>query len=115
MKIRNSTIRLLGLLLLIALTVQVSGLTCVAEDLSFSAYGTQADYHSNEPASDGQDTAIPGDTGDLHQCSCHLSFTRISPATITSISSVVVTVTPLRQLFTKNISTSIFQPPQIVL
>ncbi len=114
MKIRNTTIRLLGLLLLVVFAVQTTGLTCVGEDLPFSAYGTQADYQSNA-ASNSHDAVNPGDAGDLHQCSCHLSFTRFSPDTVTSTLPVIVTTTPLRHLFTKNISTNIFQPPKNIL
>ncbi len=115
MKIRNSTIRLLGLLLLVVFVVQTTGLTCVGTDLPFSARGTQADYHSSKPASDGQSAAIPDDMGDLHQCSCHMSFTSILPVTITSILSNAVTVTPVHHLFAKNISTNVFQPPERIL
>ncbi len=114
MKIRNSTIRLLGLLFLVVFVVQTTGLTCVGDDLPLSAYGTSASYQS-DAASNTHDDVNPGDAGDLHQCSCHLSFTRISPATITSISSFAVTVTPLHHLSTKNISMNIFQPPENIL
>jgi len=111
--------RLISLLLFAVLAVQVSGFTCVGEDLPFSAYGTQAVYQSDGPAHDGHDgddTGPFGNYGDFDPCPCHLSFTRISPTAVTSFSSFVASLTPSRNhLFIKSISTTIFQPPKILL
>jgi len=97
MKICNSTIRLLGLLFLVVFVVQTTGLTCVGDDLPFSPYGSQAGYHQsgNGSASDAKGVVNSGGAGDLHQCSCHMSFTPTPPVTVTSI--------------------SIFQPPESIL
>lgn len=115
MNLSNGIIRLGSLLLLVVLVIQISGLTCVGEDLSSGISQLKAYNQSDGSATDAHDAADTDDTGDLYRCPCHLSFTHTTTIAVTAFSPFVVPLTPSNHLFTKNISKTIFQPPRIVL
>lgn len=116
MKILNSLIKSIGLLLLFIFILQVGGLTCANDIYAAGPSEVQGVYVVNAADYDrGSDAASTGDLLSECQCPCHLNFSHIEPATVTSFRRMESQVFYTTELSIRRFSREILQPPKILI
>ena len=116
MKIVNSLIKSIGLLLLVIFVLQVGGLTC-ANDV-YAAGPSVVQGESIVKAVDldgGVDTSSPTDLRYECQCPCHLSFSIIESATLSSCHRTESPLIHITRFSISSLSKDILQPPKVQL
>ncbi len=122
MRASKYIIRPVGLLFLVLLTVQLTGLTCIGERPSVAAdtlTAVEADHQQHDgylqTGGDGplSQAGHLDDGGDFDDCPCHLGFARPLPATVTTFLRLIAPVSVPAHPPVARISTVIFQPPKI--
>jgi len=141
MKTLNSLIKSIGFLLLFIFVLQVGGLTCANDIYATGLSGSQGAYavkaadleresdisatgHAGAQGSyiakavdfeRGTDTSSSGDLLSECQCPCHLNFSHIEPATVTSFRRTESQVSHMTELSIRSFSREILQPPKILI
>jgi len=103
------------LLLLIIFTFQVTGMTCVGEDVSPNAAAAQGECQLKAPCKDDGGTTHSSTVFDEHHCPCHLSFSQSPPETIASYQTIALLSVRTGVPSVKGISVGIFQPPRVLI
>jgi len=107
--------KVIGLVLLIVFTLQVSDLTCIGDSLSLNTPGTYGEnQHITAELNKGK-TAPPAVSLNQCQCPCHLSFTHAPSTEANSYRSICLSLLPAGEQALKEISTDIFQPPKVLI
>jgi hypothetical protein len=97
-------------LLFIVLTLQLSGITCIGEELV-----CLDSVHQENRLMKADGDKGPEPCRSIPHCPCHFSFTAGPPMVHELYSPIISSVIPSRRQTIKSIAYSIFQPPIAVL
>ena len=103
------------LLLLIIFTLQVTGMSCVGEDISLNANVGQGECQLKAPCKDDVGNTHSGALFDKYHCPCHLSFSQSPSETIAYYQTIELLSVRTGVPSIKGISVGIFQPPRVFI
>ncbi len=113
MRIFHCLIRLNLLFFFVLLSIELTGITCIADDaqLSLSAAGQhQGMEHLSTAAEDCEGASV---VSDLCQCPCHGSFFYSHRLHVSPLSHVLEELNRPEYHAIKDASPGLFQPPQV--
>lgn len=107
------------MLLLLTMSIQLSGLDCVADEVPINTEVIQLEYlqTSLPEAIPDSDKNFPDSShdNDEHLCPCHLTFTESLTLGLTSFNDIATLVILPEPSLVENIPNSFFQPPKNIL
>jgi len=103
------------LFLLVIFTLQVTGMTCVGEDISSNAAAAQDECQLKAPCTDCGSSTHSTAIFDEYHCPCHLSFSQPPSETIVSYHTTELLSVKTGGPSIKGISIDIFQPPRTLI